>query len=155
MSNPKSTSGMLEDLLRSTQQLSAMELHAKTAIEKADHELQTVEPQELQNALVKLKKAETYLEHVTDLRRKGMNLLSEFAETLDETKWCEVKHVLMASYSAFEAYQAEPRNTKLFQFYLQTNNLMIEVVSDFLGFDIPPCASCFSDALKGKKEEIE
>lgn len=151
--NKDSTSGMLEDLLRSTQQLAAMELHAKTALEKADHELSVVEDVMLQERLIKVQKAENYLEKVTDLRRKGMKLLSSYATTLDETKWCEVKHVMMASYSAFEAYQAEPKSLPLETFYLETNKLMIQVVSDFLGLDIPPCASCFSDALKAKSEE--
>lgn len=155
MSNDKSTSGMLEDLLRSTQQLAAIELHAKTALEKADHEMSIAETKDLQQALEKVEKAEKYLKHVTELRRKGMSIMADFAKKLDPNKWCEVKHVMMASYCAFEAYQAEPTSIPLEAFYLDTNKLMIEVVSDFLGLDIPPCAACFSDALKAKKEGDE
>lgn len=125
-----------------------MELHAKTALEKQQQLLTEVDDSQLSSALEQVLKAERRLKTITDLRRKSMRIISTYAEELNPEMWCEVKHSAMAMYTAFEVYQAE-ETTELYDFYIENNQLFIETMSDFLGFDIPPCASCFSDRLKG------
>lgn len=147
--NSKSTSGFLEDLVRGFVQLASVELHAKTALEKAEHNLTIVEMENLSEATNALERADEHLQRVTNLRRQSMNVISNYAEKLNPEKWCEVKHSAMAMYTIFESYQADPKNDDLSELYFETNNLFIEIMSDFLGFTIEPCASCFSDALKG------
>ncbi|MFV0409636.1 MAG: hypothetical protein ACK5LJ_08065 [Paracoccus sp. (in: a-proteobacteria)] len=148
--NQNSTSGMLEDLIRGMIQLTAMEVHAKTALEKTAHELSICEDSELEQVVEKEMVAEGHLHHVTELRRQAMRLIASYAPNLNPEKWCEVKHAAMAMYTIFEAYQADGKNQGLYGLYLDTNKLFISVVSDWLGLDIPPCAACFSDALKGE-----
>lgn len=148
MENKQSTSGMLEDLIRSMVQVASTEVHAKTALEKAEHEVSIAEVEDLPEVTKQLTDAEDYLKRVTELRRNVMRLIAEHAKELNPTKWCEVKHTAMAMYTAFEAYQADG-SIQLYNYYMETNDLFIEVMSDFLGLDIPPCAACFSDALKG------
>lgn len=150
--NSNSTSGMLEDLIRNLQQIASAELHAKTALEKAENEVTTAEPEDLTKASEKVMNAEKHLNDVTEVRRDVMRLIQRFANSIDETKWCEVKHLAMAAYTAFEAYQAI-NDVEIYNYYIQCNNLFIEAVSDWLGLDILPCASCFSDALKGLTED--
>lgn len=151
MENEYSTSGMLEDLIRSMVQLVSVELHAKTACEKAEQALAEAEEDETSCLVNELVEAESYLERVTNLRRTSMRLIASKSDKVKPTKWCEVKHSAMAMYTAFEAFQADSKNASLAQYYYDCNRLFIEVVSDWLGLDIPPCASCFEDALKGVK----
>lgn len=153
--NKNSNSGMLEDLVRSMTQLASVELHAKTALDIANDNLSTVEDDEIQQAILELSQAEEYLSEVTDLRRMAMNILKGYAVTYNPKKWCEVKHLAMASYTAFEVYQAKSTNDN-FLYYTKVEKLFIQAVSDWLGLDIPKCSACFSDALKKiEREEDE
>lgn len=147
--NSNTNSGLLEDLIRSMVQLSALELHAKTQCEKAEYNLQVVDQEELEDAIEVLGKAESNLLKVTEHRRTVMRLIIGFVPNADPTKWCEVKHISMAMITAFEAMQADQSHTGLADYFYGINRLFIETISDWLHLDIPPCASCFEDALKG------
>lgn len=147
--NANSTSGMLEDLIRAMVQFSAIEVHAKTALEKAKHELAVCDDDLLEEAILDEQNAEKHLLDATTLRRNSMTIIADYAHNLNPEKWCEVKHASMGMYTAFEAYQANSSDLNLYDLYIAANNIFIEIVSDWLGLDIPPCAACFSDALKG------
>lgn len=150
MENKQSTSGMLEDLVRSLQQLASGELHSKTALEKLEGQMLSVEDADIVELSAQIRDAEEHLGLVTEQRRSIMRIIAKYAKDLNPEKWCEVKHMAMASYTAFEAYQAYGDNdADLYVLYMSTNDLFIQSVSDWLGLEIPACASCFSDALKG------
>ena len=82
----------------------------------------------------------------------AMNIITAYSDEIDYHKWCEVKHTAMAMYTAFEAYQAND-STALYDYYLACNKLFIKTVSQFLGIDMPACAACFTDALKGAEQK--
>ena len=148
MKNNDSTSGMLEDMVRSMTQLASMELHAKTYLEKANDKLAGAEPDQIPEMLDAVQAAEKHLQKVTELRRNAMRTIASYSDDVNTEKWCEVKHAAMAMYTAFEAYQAN-ESTDLYNYYMDCNDLFITVVAEWLGFNIPACASCFSDAMKG------
>lgn len=154
--NEHSTSGYLEDLIRSMTQLCALELHVKTQLERLNQDLQDVESSEVDSVLNQLMQEEEHLMNIQELRRESMRLIMEHqTDQGNDKKWCEVKHSAMAMYTAFEVYQATGHASH-YNYFLKTNDLFIQVMIDFLGYDIPPCASCFSDRLldgKGGEED--
>lgn len=148
MQNEHSTSGFLEDLVRGFVQLCALELHAKTSLEKSEHKIHVVDADDVIEASDDIEKADKHLIEITKLRRNSMIAISNYAKELNLDKWCEVKHAAMAMITFFEVHQANPNNNELFDLYIEANNLFIEIVADFIGIEIEPCAACFSDALK-------
>ena len=60
----------------------------------------------------------------------------------------QVKHLGMAMYTAFEAYQASDNDPEMLDFALRANQMFIKAVTEFLGVEVTECASCFSDILK-------
>lgn len=148
MENKQSTSGMLEDAVRSFVQLSAMELHAKTETEISFQRTQEVGVEGLTDAMLALQKSEDRLMQITELRRESMRLITKYATEFDSKSWCLAKHCAMAMITAFEAFQANEKDVDAFNQYHKLNNLFISVMSDLIGLEIEPCAACFSDALK-------
>lgn len=155
MTNEHSETGMAEDLLRSITQLSCSEVHLKTLIEKAISELENgmIAEENLSKQVEKVSNLKEELESIAIIRRKEMAYLYDLFKG-DKTYWCMIKHLAVASYTAFEAYQASDNDGELFEFALDANKIFIQACSNFLGLEIEPCASCFSDALKvGEKNE--
>lgn len=153
MENKHSETGMAEDILRSITQLSCSEVHLKTLIEKAISEIENgmVAEDDINSHLEKINSMKDELELTAQLRRQEMLYLYDLFKG-NKTYWCMIKHLAVASYTAFEAYQASDDDGDLFEFAIDANKLFITACSNFLGLEIEPCASCFSDALKGDKE---
>lgn len=154
MENKHSTSGMAEDLIRSFVQIACLEIHTKTLIEKRISELENgmVKDEDIQKQVETISELRSELNEQSQLRRKQMLYLYEQFKGGDKEQWCLVKHSAIAMFTAFEAYQAQ-EDEELFDFAMQANNLFIKYCSKFLGADIEPCASCFSDFLKGVDDE--
>lgn len=147
--NKYSTEGMLEDLIRAMVQLACTELHEKTNLERlnADLELDKIEFGKFDAQEVELIAS---LDKITELRRVHQQLIYELAGGVGDMKqWCKVKHMAMAMYTTFEAYQASDNDQRLYTAYLNVNKLFIETMTKFLGMQITDCASCFTDILKG------
>ena len=146
--------GAAEDLIRSFQQLACAEGHYKTLIEKYNSELNngiidTNDQEVLDAHIEKLNDAITELELVAELRRKVMLYLMNSYENHDRAGWCNAKHLSVASYCAFEAYQASDDNDgELLNIWLEINARFVKAVSRWLGVEITDCQSCFSDILK-------
>ncbi|MGM0175678.1 hypothetical protein [Enterococcus sp. DIV0800] len=153
--NVHSTDGIAEDLIRSFVQVAAAEMHAKTLLEKRISELENglidVEEKDvLANHLKVITKTEKEVIELAQIRRDDMLLLFEmYGSKGDKEKWCSVKHLAIASMTAFEAWQASDRNERLLGLAIRKNALFIRAISAFLGVEITECASCFSDFLKG------
>lgn len=147
--NKYSTEGMLEDLIRAMVQLACTELHEKTNLERlnADLELDKISYEEFVKQEPELTDS---LERITELRRVHQRLLYELSgENGDMKQWCKVKHMALAMYTTFEAYQASDNDGRLYDAYLKVNKLFIETMTKFLGMPVTDCASCFTDILKG------
>lgn len=149
----KAADGMAEDLIRGIVQIGCSEAHLKTLYEKAVGELEegiidVENPDVVKNQLQKIDDIVEEINSNASLRRKLMASLFGMYEG-DKTYWCEVKHLGIASYCVFEAYQASDNDTELLNLALETNKAFTRALSHFLGTEITECAACFSDFLKG------
>lgn len=149
--------GASEDLIRSFQQLACAEGHYKTLIEKYQSELENglidVGDDKVRNDhLEKLNSAVEELGLLAELRR-GVMLRVMNAYDGDKNYWCLVKHLSMAEYTLFEAYQASDSDAELLNLYLTANARFVTVITRWLKTEITSCASCLGDILKGEKHE--
>lgn len=149
--------GATEDLIRAFQQMACAEGHYKTLIEKYQSELENglidVEDENVRNAhLDKLNGAIEELGMLAELRRSTMWQVMDAYEG-DKNYWCLVKHLSMAEYTMFEAYQASDNDAALLNLYLAANARFVNAVTRWLGTEITSCASCLGDILKGVKKD--
>lgn len=152
--NKHSTEGALEDLIRSMVQMCCTELHEKTNLERlnADLELDRIELIEFDNKESELIES---LKTITTIRREQLLLIYNLAGGAgDKTQWCKIKHLAMAMYTAFEAYQAID-DPALYESYLKINKVFIETLTKFMGMEVTQCASCFTDMIKAKEVTID
>lgn len=148
--------GLTEDLIRTFQQLACTEGHLKTLIEKYQSELQNglieVEDDEVRKAHVeKLNDAIDELNDIAELRRAVMLRIMNGYPDASKDMWCVVKHLSMAAYCAFEAYQASDKDALLLNIWLETNARFVKAMTRWLGTEITSCAACFADILKGEQ----
>lgn len=154
MKNVHSTDGIAEDLIRSIQQMAVLEMHKKTRIEQLYSEMNegliNVEDDAvLIHQFGNIKYLEEDLNEYADIRRQDMLYLYElYGSKGDKKMWCEVKHLAIASMTAFEVWQASDNDDNLLEMALRKNSLFIKAMSRFLGTEITSCASCFADILK-------
>lgn len=158
MRNKDSETGMAEDMLRSIVQLGATEVHYQTLYNKAVAELENgiIEVENDEIRLTQLDKIARYrgeINSVADVRRKMMRKLFSLFDGGNKDAWCLIKHLGVAMYTAFEAYQASDNDLDLLDIYYDINKEFNKAVADFLGMEITDCAACLSDYLKGEKHE--
>lgn len=149
MENKHASNGIAEDLIRTFVQIASAELHAKTSIEKAISEIENGSETELGELMDKVGALQSDLESYAGLRREIMlSLYHMYGGNGNKEMWCTVKHLGMAMYTAFEAYQASDNDPDLFDFAIRANRMFIKAVTEFLGVEVTECAACFSDILK-------
>lgn len=89
------------------------------------------------------------LQQVTDTRRNTMKLLKDCATSHgNPDTWCLLKHVLVATITAFEVWQVN-YDEKAKQVFLEQSRIANQVVAMFLGYEVTPCSACLTDQLKG------
>lgn len=147
--------GATEDLIRAFQQLTCVEGHYKTLVEKYQSELENglidVEDDKVRAShLEKLTGVIEELKEVSELRRAVMLRVMNAYEGKDKNYWCAVKHLAAAEYTLFEAYQATD-DAEVLNLWLNANARFANAVTRWLGTEITSCASCLSDILKGAK----
>lgn len=154
--------GAAEDLLRSIVQIGCAEIHAQTLYYKATSELDNgivdVENIELvQRHLEKIEMFRNDIETYANLRRRMTRTLFEMFDNdkKDKNMWCQIKHLGIASYTAFETYQASDQNSELMLIAYETNRAFIKAATRFLGVEVSDCASCFSDSMKGTDSDVK
>lgn len=155
MRNENSSDGIAEDLIRSIVQTGCAEAHAKTLYEKATAELENgiIDPDDTESVTAQVEKINDLTEEINDLarlRRSAMLSLYEMYKG-DKTYWCMIKHLGIASYTLFEAYQASDDDRDLLDLAMEANKAFIVALSHFLGVEITSCASCFGDMLRAKE----
>ncbi len=154
--NRNSSDGLAEDLIRAFTQVGCAESHAKTLLEKATAELD--------NGLIDIENhevVEKQIEHINDLtdeinelaelRRDMMRYLQKMYPDGDKNYWCMVKHLSIASMTAFEVYQASDDDPELLNMALEANKRFVKALTHFLGVEISDCAACFADMIKKEK----
>lgn len=157
MKNVDSETGMAEDMLRSIVQLGATEMHYQTLYNKSVAQLENglieVEKDEVrEKQLDKINRYREEINDIADVRRKMMRKLFSLFDGGNKDAWCLIKHLGVASMTAFEAYQASDDDAELLDLYYDINKEFNKAVTDFLGAEITDCAACVSDFLKGGKE---
>ena len=157
MQNKDSETGMAEDMLRSIVQLGAAEMHYQTLYNKAVAQLENglidVEDDDVRlSQLDKIKRYEEEINSVADVRRRMMRKLFSLFDGGNKDCWCLIKHLGVASMTAFEAYQGSDGDTELLDLYYDINKEFNKAVTEFLGAEITDCAACVSDFLKGEKQ---
>lgn len=152
--NVNSTSGLSEDLLRSFIQVGCAELHLKTLLEKRVSEIENgmVSEDDLMKHLEIIDDIENDMEELAQIRREEMlYIFNAFGGKGDKEQWCMVKHLGLASMTAFEAYQASDNDTDLQQLALRLNKKFIKAMTKFIGLEEwTDCQACFSDFMKGE-----
>lgn len=157
MENVHSSDGLAEDLIRSFVQVGSAEMHSKTLLEKRISELENglidVEDEKvLGEQIQKIDDLKEEICQLAQLRRDDMlHLYKMFGERGNKEKWCAVKHLGIATMTAFEAWQASDKNEELMNMAINKNRLFLKSMTEFLGVEVTECASCFADILKGEK----
>lgn len=154
MVNRHSSDGMAEDLIRAITQLGCAEAHYKTLYEKSVAELEngiidTSSDEAVQKQLAKIDAAKEGITETAELRRKVMLRLYETYGG-DKSYWCEIKHLAIASYTLFEAYEASDDETIL-SMANEAQKCFTKALSAFLGTEITDCAACFAEFLRSKE----
>lgn len=160
--NSNSEIGAAEDLLRSIVQMGCAEVHAQTLYYKATSELDNgiVDVSDSEVVQSHLEKIEMFREDIEDyanIRRRMMNSLFNMFDNdkKDKNMWCQIKHLGVSAYTAFETYQASDQDPGLLMIAYDTNRMFVKAVTRFLGVEISDCASCFSDSMKGIERNDE
>lgn len=157
MKNVDSETGMAEDMLRAIVQLGAAEMHYQTLYNKSVAQLENglIEVENDEVRMSQLDKINRYREEINDVanvRRVMMRKLFSLFDGGNKDAWCLIKHLGVASMTAFEAYQASDDDAELLDLYYDINKEFNKAVTDFLGAEITDCAACVSDFLKGEKK---
>lgn len=155
MKNEHSSDGIAEDIIRSIVQTGCAEAHAKTLYEKATAELENgiIDPDDTESVSAQVEKINDLVDEINELariRRSEMITLYEMYQG-DKTYWCMIKHLGIASYTLFEAYQASDDDRDLLDLAMDANKAFVRALSHFLGVEITECAACFADLIKAKE----
>lgn len=155
MQNKDSETGMAEDMLRCIVQLGSAEMHYQTLYNKARAQLENglIDVSDDEVRLSQIDKIEYYRSEINDVANVRRQMMRCLFKMFDGNKdaWCLIKHLGVASMTAFEAYQASEDDVELLDLYYDINKEFNKAVADFLGMGISDCAACLSDFLKGEK----
>lgn len=152
MRNPNSSDGMAEDLIRSIVQMGCAEVHAKTLYEKTVAELENGlidigNDDVVQAQLKKIESIKEELSSYASIRRKTMLYLFGMFDG-DKSYWCEIKHLGIAAYTLFEAWEASDNDETLLDLANEAQKAFTRALCAFLGKEITDCAACFADMIK-------
>lgn len=158
--NIHSEVGAAEDLLRSIVQMACAEVHAQTLYYKHTSELDNgivdvTDSEAVQRHIEKIDMFREDIETYANARRKMMNALYEMFDNdkKDKNMWCQIKHLGVSAYTAYEAYCATDQDPELLLIAYEANQAFVKAVTRFLGVEISDCASCLSDSLKGTEHD--
>ena len=161
MVNKSSSVGITEDIITNIMHLGASEYHLEILIRKYEDqikfwynldnpEFQTEEDKvAIYDTKDKVYQITQLLQTTTEQRRKAMELLkSQANEEGNPDMWCLLKHVLVATITAFEAWQVDLANDKVKFAFLEQSRVANQVLAIFLGYVVTPCSACLTDQLK-------
>ena len=139
-------------MIRSIVQMGCAEVHAKTLYEKTVAELENglidVENDDVVQAqLKKIETIESEIASYASIRRKTMLRLFDMFQG-DKSYWCEIKHLGIAAYTLFEAWEASDNDETLLDLANEAQKAFTRALCAFLGKEITDCAACFADMIK-------
>ena len=151
MVNKSSSVGITEDIITNIMHLGASEYHLEILIRKYEDqikfwynldnpEFQTEEDKvAIYDTKEKVYQITQLLQTTTEQRRKAMELLkSQANEEGNPDMWCLLKHVLVATITAFEAWQVDLANDKVKFAFLEQSRVANQVLAIFLGYEVTP-----------------
>lgn len=144
--------GIAEDLIRSIVQTACAEVHSKTLLEKFEAQLSDGiidlnDDAAVQKQILLIEDIQTEINALAELRRSIMLKLFNMYNG-DKNYWCLIKHLGVAAYTAFEAYQASDDDGELLNLAIEANKRFVKALTHFLGVEITDCAACFADMLR-------
>lgn len=157
--NKDSSVGITEDMITNIMNLTASEYHLNILVRKYEDKLEywynggvpgdETEAQEVADLETNIKATELMLKQVTEARRDAMKVLKGLAKPSgNPDAWCLLKHVLVATITAFEAWQVELTDIKMKQVFLEQSRIANQVLAMFLGYEVTPCSACLTDQLE-------
>lgn len=162
MLNKDSSVGITEDIITNIMHLGASEYHLEILIRKYEDQIKywyNLDNPEFQTEEDKIAIVDTrdkvyqltqLLQSTTAERRNAMLLLkSQANEKGNPDMWCLLKHVLVATITAFEAWQVDLAKDKYKFAFLEQSRVTNQVLALFLGYEVTPCSACLTDQLKG------
>lgn len=144
--------GLGEDFIRAITQTACAEVHAKTLYEKALGDLENGKVTDEEPHLVKMDGIIEDINELAELRRAMMLKLYEMYEG-DKTVWCMIKHLAVAAYTMFEAYEASDDDPELLELAMNSQKAFNKALSKFLGVEITTCSACLGEFLKAKEKK--
>lgn len=155
-SNPMSSSGMAEDLIRAFTQMACAEIHLKTLYEKSVAEMENgmIDLSDADAREAHIAKMNDYIEDLkttADIRRKMMLKCFNLFEGGDKDVWCMIKHLAVSNMTMWETWQASDDDPEMLDLAIESNKIFTKYLTRFLGLEISDCASCLSDMLKGER----
>lgn len=147
--------GIAEDLIRSIVQTACAEVHSKTLLEKFEAQLSDGiidlnDDEAVQKQINLIEDVQFEINALAELRRSIMLKLFNMYHG-DKNYWCLIKHLGVAAYTAFEAYQASDDDAELLNLAIEANKRFVKALTHFLGVEITDCAACFADMLRKEK----
>ena len=147
--------GIAEDLIRSIVQTACAEVHSKTLLEKFEAQLSDGiidlnDDEAVQKQINLIEDVQFEINALAELRRSIMLKLFNMYNG-DKNYWCLIKHLGVAAYTAFEAYQASDDDAELLNLAIEANKRFVKALTHFLGVEITDCAACFADMLRKEK----
>ena len=144
--------GIAEDLIRSIVQTACAEVHSKTLLEKFEAQLSDGiidlnDGAAVQKQILLIEDVQSEINALAELRRSIMLKLFNMYNG-DKNYWCLIKHLGVAAYTAFEAYQASDDDADLLNLAIEANKRFVKALTHFLGVEITDCAACFADMLR-------
>ena len=141
--------GIAEDLIRSIVQTACAEVHSKTLLEKFEAQLSDGiidlnDGAAVQKQILLIEDVQSEINALAELRRSIMLKLFNMYNG-DKNYWCLIKHLGVAAYTAFEAYQASDDDADLLNLAIEANKRFVKALTHFLGVEITDCAACFAD----------
>ena len=143
MVNKSSSVGITEDIITNIMHLGASEYHLEILIRKYEDqikfwynldnpEFQTEEDKvAIYDTKEKVYQITQLLQTTTEQRRKAMELLkSQANEEGNPDMWCLLKHVLVATITAFEAWQVDLANDKVKFAFLEQSRVANQVLAN-------------------------
>lgn len=161
MTNKESSVGITEDIITNIMHLGASEYHLNILIRKYEDQMifwyndgspEFQSQEDIDNVKEldsKIADATMLLKTTTEARREAMRALKEQGNgSGNPDVWCLLKHLLVATITAFEAWQVNLSDENMKSIFMEQSRLVNQVIAMFLGYEVTPCSACLTDQMK-------
>ena len=160
MINKESSVGITEDIITNIMHLGASEYHLEILVRKYEDQMkfwyhdgspEFQSQEDIDNVIqleAKLAEVIMLLKSTTEARREVMRALKAQGNgTGNPDVWCLLKHLLVATITAFEAWQVDLANENVKSIFVEQSRLANQVIAMFLGYEVTPCSACLTDQM--------